>query len=118
MNAALNAARAALQPLGVPIFLGMFLATDEDGYLILPEDESFIVLHGITSVPDFEWGNYSYDENRVQVNAFSRIEGTASALLNAAKPLLTAAKFIPGITSNLGREGAYTGASQDWEVKT
>ena len=118
MNATLNAARAALQPLGVPIFLGMFLATDSDGMLILPEDETFIVLHGITSIPYFEWRNYSFDERRIQVNAFSKVEGTANALLNQAKPLLTAARFTPGISNDLGRDGDYTGASQDWEVNT
>lgn len=119
MNAALARARAALHPaIGVPVFLGAFLVTDEDGRLILPQDESFIVLHAITSVPYFQWGTYALDENRIQVNALSRIEGTANALLDAAKPLLVAARFRPGITTNLGRDGAYTGASQDWEAST
>lgn len=118
MNTALKRARGALYTLTVPVYLGEFLATDDDGLLILPSDKSFIVLHGITAVPDFQWGNYSFDENRIQVNAFSRVEGTANALLDAAKPLLTAAKFTPGITTNLGRDGPYTGVSQDWEVKT
>lgn len=119
MNTALTRAQAALEPaIGVPVFLGMFLATDEDGRLILPQDESFIVLHAITSVPTFEWGNYSFDETRVQVNAISRIEGTPSALLSAAKPLLTAARFTPGITTDLGRDGPYTAVAQDWEANT
>lgn len=118
MNTALKRARAALYAFTVPVYLAEFLATDDDGLLILPSDKSFVVLHAITAVPTFEWGTYSFDDNRIQVNAFSRVEGTAMALLDAAKPLLAAAKFRPGITTNLGRDGPYTGASQDWEVNT
>lgn len=118
MNTALARAKAALYTLTVPVYLAEFLDTDSDGFLVLPDDKSFIVLHGITAVPTFEWANYSYDGNRIQVNAYSRVEGTPSALLTAAKPLLTAARFRPGVTTNLGRDGPYTAMSQDWEVNT
>lgn len=118
MNTALTRAKAALYTMTVPVYLGEFLDTDTDGLLVLPDDKSFIVLHGITGVPNFEWANYSYDENRIQVNAYSRVEGTAAALLETAKPLLVAARFRPGITTNLGRDGPYTAMSQDWEVNT
>lgn len=118
MNTALTRAKAALYTMTVPVYLGEFLDTDTDGLLVLPDDKSFIVLHGITGVPNFEWANYSYDTTRVQVNAYSRVEGTAAALLETAKPLLVAARFRPGITTNLGRDGPYTAMSQDWEVNT
>lgn len=118
MNTALTRAKAALYTMTVPVYLGEFLDTDTDGLLVLPDDKSFIVLHGITGAPNFEWANYSYDTTRVQVNAYSRVEGTAAALLETAKPLLVAARFRPGITTNLGRDGPYTAMSQDWEVNT
>lgn len=118
MNTALKRARAALYGFTAPVYLAEFLATDGDGLLVLPSDKSFVVLHAITAVPTFEWGNYSYDTTRVQVNAYSRVEGTAAALLETAKPLLVAARFRPGITTNLGRDGPYTAMSQDWEVNT
>lgn len=119
MNAALSRAKTALEGgIGVPVYLGMFLNVNEDGLLVLPDDESQIVLHAITGDATHEWANYSFDTVRVQVNAFSRVEGTQNALLVAARPLLTAAKFIPRMTRSLARDGPYLGAAQDWEVNT
>lgn len=116
MNAALTAAMNALATVGKPTYLGMFLDTDADGLLVLPTDATFIVLHAISAAAEYEWRNYTFDTVRIQVNAYSRIEGAADALLTAAKPLLVAARFTPRNTRTLGREGAYTAVAQDWEV--
>lgn len=120
MNAlqVINAARDLLVPLGHPVYIADFLNTDESGRLQLPEDVSHYVIHAITGTPEHEWGTTRFASVQLQVNAHSRVEGEALAMLQAASPALVAGKFLPGILVALARDGPYTGYAQAYERKT
>jgi hypothetical protein len=110
-----NAARALLEPLGYPVHHGDELATDERGLLKVPDDPAQFILHVITREPYHEWGGTRYGTVTIQVNAFSRVEGEALAMLAAAEPLLVAGRFTPGRSRGMPRDGPYTGHAQDFE---
>jgi hypothetical protein len=113
--AVLNAARTILAPLTYPVYVGDTLRTDANGLLTLPNATSQFVLHTILGTPNHQWGRTTFGTVRIQVNAFSTIEGRALAMLAAAEPLLTAAKFTPLALTSLGRDDPYTGYAQTFE---
>ena len=120
MNAldVLNAVSELLEPLEYPVYVGDTLLTDANGLLTLPNDADQFVLHTILGTPSHEWGITRYGTVRIQVNAFSTTEGQALAMLADAEPLLAGAKFTPGILTNLGRDGPYTGYAQAFDRNT
>ena len=116
--AVINAARTILQTTSLPAHLGDQLATDANGLVTLPTDPAFYVLDTITGTPEHQWGTTRFGTVRIQVSAFSRVEGQALAMLANAEPLLTAATFIPLDITSLGRDGDLTGYAQDFERGT
>ena len=115
--AVINAARDLLTPLGHPVYIAELLNTDEDGRLQLPQDVSQFILHIILGEPEHQWGSTRFGDVRIQVNAFSRVEGEALAMLQAASPALVAGKFIPGVLVDMPRDGIYTGYAQRFNRK-
>ena len=117
MNAleVINAARAILATLTYPVHVGDTLATDASGRLKVPDDPSQFIIHTILGAPEHQWGTTRFGTVTLQVNAFSTIEGRALAMLQAAEPLLAAARFIPRTLSSLPRDGPYTGYAQRFE---
>jgi len=117
----LQDARAALLTLGKPVHYGDSLDKDSSGYVRLPQDPAFFVLHLVTGSPNFEWGATTYGVARIQVSAWAVIEGEAQAMLAASAPHLIAARFTPNLIAALGRTTsggaaqAWTGAAQTWE---
>ena len=116
--AVINAARTILAGTTYPAYLGDTLETDADGLVTLPADASAFVLDTITGTPEHQWGTTRFGTVRIQVSAFSRIEGQALAMLATASPLLAAATFIPLDITTLGRAGDLTGYAQDFERTT
>jgi hypothetical protein len=110
----LNAAKTALGA-SIPVYFGEQLATDASGNLIPPTDARYFVLHLITREPAHEWATVRFGTVRVQLDAWSRTDGDAQAMLASAEPPLVSAKFIPLVTRALSRDGPYTGAAQDFE---
>lgn len=119
MNAlqVINAAKTLLEPLGHPVHIADLLNTDDDGRLQLPQDVSHYVIHTITGTPEHEWGSTRFASVQLQVNAHSRIEGEALAMLAVAGPALVAGRFLPGLLVHLARDGPYTGYAQAFERK-
>jgi len=118
----LQDARTALQTLGKPVHYGDSLDKDNSGHVRLPQDPAFYVLHLVTGSPGFDWGATTFGVARIQVSAWSIIEGEAQAMLAAAAAHLIGARFTPNIIVALGRTttagGAatsWTGAAQAWE---
>lgn len=120
MNAleVINAARAILASTGTPTHNGDTLTTDASGRLKAPTDPKHYVIHTILGTPTHEWGQTTHGTVRIQVNAFSIVEGEPLAMLATASPLLAAARFIPGALTSLGRDGPYTGYAQAFERTT
>jgi hypothetical protein len=116
--AVINAARTLLAPLTFPVYVGDQLATDAQGLLKLPDDAAQFVLHTTFAQPTHQWGKATHGNVRLQLQAFSRVEGHALAMLQAAQPLLVAGKFVPGLVTPLGRDGPYTGYAQAFERTT
>lgn len=116
--AVINAARTILQTTAYPAHLGDLLATDANGLVTLPTGPAFYVLDTITGTPEHQWGTTRYGTVRIQVSAFSRVEGQALAMLHTAEPLLAAATFIPLDVTSLGRTNDLTGYAQDFERTT
>lgn len=114
----LNTVAATLAPLSYPVHLAEFLRTNAAGLLEIPDEPDQFIVHLITGEPEHEWGSTRFTTVTVQLDAFSTTQGTALAMLDAARPLLTAARFIPGRLRALDRDGAYTGAAQDYERGT
>jgi hypothetical protein len=116
--AVLALAKTTLASLAVPTYFGEQLKTDTNGALIPPTDARYIVLHLITRTPDHAWAHVRYGTTRVQLDAWSRTDGDAQAILAQAEPLLVAARFIPLPARALARDGVYSGAAQDFERNT
>lgn len=116
----MNQARNAVAGVGsgYNAYIAEFLKTDANGKLDVPRDRDMFVLHLITSAPTHEWGKVRFRDVRVQVNAYSRVEGNALFMLNLAEPALVALAFIPFQIINLGRDGSYVGYAQDFERGT
>lgn len=110
-----NAAKTALAGTGKPVYFADTLDADANGLLQPPKDAAFYVLHLVVGSPTFEWGTERYGLVRIQVDAWSAIEGEPESMLAAATPLLIAARFAPGPRRSLGRYRRLTGAAQDWE---
>lgn len=113
--ATLNHMHGILTLLGHPVYLGDFLATDDQGLLILPDDPRHYTLNAITTTPDHAWGTVRYSNVRVQLQAWSRTEGEALSMLNSASLALVSNKYVPLNVVNLRRDGDYTGYAQDFE---
>jgi hypothetical protein len=111
-------ARDLLELTSYPVHIADTLETDANGLLAVPDDPSQYVLHTILGTPEHQWGTTRFGTVRIQVNAFSVVEGEALAMLAAAEPLLVAAKFIPLALESLGRDGPYTGYAQAFERNT
>ena len=116
--AVINTARAILAGTAYPAYLGDTLETNADGLVTLPADASAFVLDTIIGTPEHQWGTTRFGTIRIQVNAFSRIEGQALAMLAIAEPLLVAVAFVPFPLTPLGRVGDLTGYAQDFERTT
>jgi len=101
--------------LGYPAYLGDFLDVDENGLLKLPDDPAHYTLNAITDSPDHAWGTVRYSSVRVQLQAWSRIEGEALTMLETAQAVLATRKYTPLAVVNLRRDGEYTGYAQDFE---
>jgi hypothetical protein len=114
----LNTAKTLLAPLGQPVHLADLLVIDAQGRLKLPDDDAQFVIHTITGTPNHEWGATTYGDVRVQIDAYSVVEGHALAMLQAAAPLLVAGKFRPGLLVPHARDGPYTGYGQLWDRGT
>lgn len=124
--AAMQAARTALLTLSKPVHFGSALDVDANGYAQLPNQPAFYVIDLIVGSPNFAWGTARYGDVTLQINAFSRVDGEALAMLAAAATPLISARFAPGPLVDLGRGRAsnrrihtggtaYSGAAQDWE---
>ena len=120
MNAldVINAAAALIAPLGQPVHIADLLATDASGRLKIPDDHAQYIIHTITGTPNHEWGQTTYGDVRLQIDAYSTVEGHALAMLEAAAPLLVAGKFRPGLLVPHSRDGPYTGYGQLWDRGT
>lgn len=116
--AVINAARTIIDTTTFPTYLSDTLVTDADGLVTLPTSPAFFVIDTITAVPEHQWGTTRFGTVRIQVSAFSRVEGQALAMLATIEPLLTAATFIPFGVTPLGRDGDLTGYAQDFERGT
>lgn len=118
--AVLNEAATALEGVigNYPVHLAEFLAVDDDGNLVIPDDPAHFTLSLITATPVHEWDHVKYRDVRIQVSAWSTTEGTALAMLAAAEAALVALDYRPLPLRALGRDGAYTGAAQDYERST
>lgn len=114
----INHAAQLLGTTSYPVHIAQLLNTDDDGNLQLPTDPSAFVIHLITGTPYHEWGATPLSTVRLQIDAWSSTPGEALAMLNTAAPLLAASKWTPGVLRNLGRDGQYTGAAQDFERGT
>lgn len=114
----INDAAQKLGTTSYPVHIAQLLNVDEDGKLQLPDDPAAFVLHLITGTPNHEWGQTTYGTVRLQVDAWSSTPGEALSMLQAAEPLLAASKWIPGVLRNLGRDGPWSGAAQDFERGT
>ena len=114
----INAAVALLEPLGQPVYIADLLDTDAQGRLKLPDDHAQYTIRTVTSTPRHEWGTTRLGTVRIQLNAFSTVEGHALAMLQAAAPLLVAGKFLPGLLTSMPRDGPYTGYAQLWDRNT
>ena len=121
MNAleVINLARATLAAgTEYPTYVGDTLDTDAHGRLKVPDDPAQFIIHTVSGDPNHEWGSTRYGLVRLQVNAFSVVEGEALAMLALAESLLASERFIPKILVNLARDGPYTGYAQDFERGT
>lgn len=116
--AVINDAAQKLGTTSYPVHIAALLHVDEDGKLELPNDPAAFVLHLITGEPHHEWGSTPLSTVRLQIDAWSSTPGEALAMLSTAQPLLAASKWIPGVLRNLGRDGQYQGAAQDFERGT
>lgn len=114
----LTTAKTALASLNIPTYFGEQLPVDADGALIPPTNARYIVLHLITRAPEHRWGTVRYGTTRVQVDAWSRTDGDAQAILALVEPLLVAERFVPLPARALARDGTYTGVAQDFERNT
>jgi len=114
----INDAATILEATGKPVHIAALLHVDADGRLELPDDPAAFVLHLITGTPNHEWGQTTYGTVRLQVDAWSSTPGEALAMLATAGPLLAANKWIPGVLRDLGRDGPWSGAAQDFERGT
>lgn len=114
----LNSAKALLASLGQPVYLSDLLATDTQGRLKLPDDSAQFVIHALVGSPNHEWGATTYAEVRIQIDAYSTVEGHALAMLQAAAPLLVSGNFWPGLMVPHSRDGPYTGYGQHWNRNT
>src|SRR5690606_34300053 len=101
-----------------PVRIAELLATDSSGKLELPDDPAAYVIHLITGEPYNQWGQTPFSTIRIQVDAWSSTPGEALAMLNTAQPILAATKWTPAVLRKLGRDGAYSGAAQDFERGT
>ena len=101
-----------------PVHLADFLNVDAEGNLQLPEDDEQFVLYLITATPIHEWDTVRYRDVRIQLNAWSNVEGNAVVMLQAAEDALVAANYRPLPLRSLGRDGSWTGAAQDFERTT
>lgn len=116
--AVINDAAQKLETTSYPVHIAQLLKVDDDGKLDLPSDPASFVLHLITGEPYHEWGSTPFSTVRLQVDAWSSTPGEALAMLATAAPLLAASKWIPGVLRNLGRDGQWQGAAQDFERGT
>lgn len=116
--AVINDAASRLGTTSYPVRIAALLNTDDDGKLQLPSDSAAFVIHLITGEPYHEWGSTPLSTVRLQVDAWSSTPGEALSMLADAQPLLAANKWIPGVLRNLGRDGTYQGAAQDFERGT
>lgn len=116
--AVINDAASLLGTTSYPVRIAALLNVDEDGKLELPDDPASFVLHLITGEPYHEWGQTPLSTVRLQIDAWSSTPGEALAMLATAGPLLAANKWIPGVLRNLGRDGQWSGAAQDFERGT
>lgn len=101
-----------------PIHLADFLNVDAEGQLQLPDEDEQFVLYLITGTPTHEWDSVRYRDVRVQLNAWSNVEGNATVMLQAAEDALVAINYRPLVRRSLGRDGGWTGAAQDFERTT
>jgi hypothetical protein len=98
-----------------PVWIAEFLDTDEHGMLDIPNVPAQYVINLITDAPQHQWDTLPYRTVRLQLNAWSRTEGEALHMLASAEAKLKAAGFIPLDARSMPRDGAYTGAAQDFE---
>lgn len=117
--AVLNDAKATLEDAtSYPVYIADLLNVDVDGRLQVPNDPSQFIIHLILDNPTYEWGHLKYSDVRLQVDAWSVTEGEALAMLGLAKTALVAKSYIPLALTRLGRDGASTGYTQDFERGT
>lgn len=103
---------------GYAAHIADFIETDSTGRLIIPDDPDQFVITLITGAPVHQWGEVPGRTARVQVAAWSTTEGEPLVMLALAETALVAKRYIPLPVIRLGRDGHYTGSSQDFERGT